>query len=945
MKVGYGIPLPPGLKGPTRGELRVRIERLSLQPDLIAKEPQGYSASFGGALVPVDHCGVVINFWGSTDTPGYACVPSTPAHPERGTQCCVFPVKTLEPQLQQYFSHMASVPPPHGVGGVEVMVTIPPEHSGKRKHIPVGIAAINLASLTTSTPIGGWFQVMSLRQNSGNDKIIGGCIGRIRLHFSTTFFAAASGDTSRAEATAKAPSPLREAATEAKVEHSVGAEDAVQHDDGRQPLKGTEGPSLVEGITTTAETKRYDNIHTAEFTHQQPLAPVVTSIVPSTSAPFDAPKTDELLQRWFSRGLQLRNEMVAAASGTVQPPSSHTKSLGDLMGSSPLCIPSLQRLPPSGADRFLADANTSLSSVSDTTMLSSSEEDSDDAKLQHKQRKYNGHSVVAVPNGIDTLSPFLIQFSGVVQVTISSIAFSAAVVGDILEGRPFDEMRFHLKLSRDVLSSGSPRDGSSGGVLEASSLVHFLPSLLASKNPMVSIQVPIQGYRSNGRIVIECFQVVSEPIPREERDDVVGAYAVKQRDDGTGLTFQVAGENTSGGGAPRRLTMEEIHHVRKLKEEHLLGLIIVDLCQQQRMVSFRHPLSGHHPLHALVDIQLIPSSNVSEEAKWASSSPLRFATDEYDAAITAARGARHKKKRHCCGCASGKRRGSRHGECDEDCCSSSQTPSSSCLSSSDSDDELGDDVERPLEPERVPIVPDHPLHVTAESASIHSAANTIVEDVVPATTLISRPKLPAPSKVVRLHVSILEAKELVEVSLADSSSLGEDRTMLKYSFPSAFVNIEDFFIAPSPLGASTRTVVPVEPWTVEASVQGAFTHTNVQESSSSPKFLFEAIVAIPVPTCYQSASSLPPLSHMELRMYHSIGHTATRNDETDEREELALWQSAALLGSCSVSLAPLKYLPLIDQWYKVTAMDVLQEPVGCLRVAVRRLDEALGWSA
>jgi hypothetical protein len=243
MKVHYGGSIPPGLTAPTRGELLIRVERLILQDELLAPLTPA-----GAPLIPVDHCAIQFAFWGmgsassSSSSGGQlaTCVPATDAHADRGVQRVVFPVKTLEPQLIQYFQHMHN----SSNRGVQLRVTVPPQFSGKKSHIPVGIAIVNVSGVTSSTPIQGWFHVMHHEDESQ-------CIGRVKVSISLTMFAPTTLDDGKAGESKRKDTPHTYPADQ----HDSGATSSVAQldavDETAAPPEGrSKSWDRAEGSTT-----------------------------------------------------------------------------------------------------------------------------------------------------------------------------------------------------------------------------------------------------------------------------------------------------------------------------------------------------------------------------------------------------------------------------------------------------------------------------------------------------------------------------------------------------------------------------------------------------------------------------------------------------------------------------------------------------------------------
>ncbi|CUG80088.1 Hypothetical protein, putative [Bodo saltans] len=374
MKVHYGASIPPGLTAPTRGELLIRVERLILQDELIAPlQPAG------APLIPIDHCAIQFAFWGmdaatnssssssspssssSSSTHLATCVPATDAHTDRGVQRVVFPVKTLEPQLVQYFQHMHN----SAFRGVQLRVTVPPQFSGKKVHIPVGIAIVNVSGVTATSPIQGWFHVMHHEKENE-------CIGRVKVSISLNMFATPRAAAEEEQRTAKpklsnpvdATSHLTTTAEEATLEmvtiestansnkhHTIdvigssssnnttsAVAPAARHVTFARPAAAAPPQQSSAALSDVSHKDNLQSITTAQYSsssnvtnfhanphslfseveahqqqrgqqHREQHATTSSSTIVSGSS------GDAQIRSWFERGVALRNRMTQACSG------------------------------------------------------------------------------------------------------------------------------------------------------------------------------------------------------------------------------------------------------------------------------------------------------------------------------------------------------------------------------------------------------------------------------------------------------------------------------------------------------------------------------------------------------------------------------------------------------------------------------------------------------
>lgn len=191
----FGSPLPPGKEGSTKGEIRIRVDKLLLDEDALlqfqeelnekviqprsvvsespspsrsrpsspspSRIPSKLSSSSGAAgggtyrspnrfVIPVDHCAVAPLFSGEPFPSAY-CIPAT-ASEARGGFTLVYPIKDESDAFSEYLNRIARSP--HH--GLQVEVFVPSSYSGRRA-FPVGKASLDLKELAPRRSISGWF--------------------------------------------------------------------------------------------------------------------------------------------------------------------------------------------------------------------------------------------------------------------------------------------------------------------------------------------------------------------------------------------------------------------------------------------------------------------------------------------------------------------------------------------------------------------------------------------------------------------------------------------------------------------------------------------------------------------------------------------------------------------------------------------------------------------
>jgi hypothetical protein len=990
MKVIYATSIPPDLQGPTRGELRLRVLSMSLHDSLVNAVDAADSPH--PSHIPVDHCSVQFRFWGEAAPRAASTVmPRTATCVDRPVPELVYTVKTLEPQLMQYLRHMSS----SKQGGLVGEVFVTPDVSGRKSPIMVGRVALSLASLTASTTVHGWFNIVDYATKSR-------CIGRLQLHISVTFF-----DPLVAPKGKRQPLPLRHESAANNKDDSGGVaavSGAVPEAIIKEPPNVAEAPPPQSSLTLARQQSQSDksggpaffsaaslkpsDVHPtqqqmergSQFTGEDvPLPPPGVSSATNSKA-----HREIILRDIYTRGLSLRDKMMSSASSTGPASSSLLSSLpGMVRGSGSAVLNSVgsvvRQLPPNaplrcslaehlllggpGADEPLCDGE---SDDAEEAVSASTGPDSGDEPAERDRRSADAlHDFLTAGASSEALSsrPHLAVANNVAaHIRLTNISFSQ-LPSSVQPG--IAEIRFGLRWSTDVSMSGQPLNS-------VSSLVRRLP---LAPGCCVNLLLDVRSFTSESKLVLECYSVVSEPRRLPPPTTLLPS--------------------------PNSPPQSE----RVIVRETLLGLATLGLFAQTREVPLRDPVSGSTPLRLSCTIEMAASSelqagaNVKSEA--ATSSTARFEMGTYiDPPVSAppakpdgaeGRDSRQRRRR--------RRRGTRSSSSSSTSSSTSSFSTTSASESSSNDRNRQRHKRGKRSEDNVTGFPTGAHVVVFEPAGNDRGSSTVtithnpkkqqLQGPLTAASTCAHPlTVEAPQlKTRRVHVSILEAKSLPRSlrflggSFSASSGTGQEyswevatadiisSTSTEPTFeggPTSFFTVEDFTIAPSATNPSLSSITnsgvgkrspdstgpSVGPWIVEAAVQGWHDRTRIVCNSTSPQFRYECIAAV---------SNAQPLGQLHLQFWtvgnegilksrrvQVSGDSDTSAATGRSVEVLAedsiddtspeFWSACGLTGRVTVDLTMLKYLPVVDGWYKViSASHCVETVIGHVRVAVRVL--------
>ncbi|ORC93564.1 uncharacterized protein TM35_000014410 [Trypanosoma theileri] len=633
MRLVYGSSLPPGVEASTRGELRIRVEKLLLKDGLVHTSVSSSVSTAGPRpyTIPVDECAVSALFWGEQQSSSH-CIPATPGKP-RGTVSLVFPVKTYEQQFSSYLAHMSN----STQKGLQLSVFVPTSYSGRHKPVSVGKIIIALDTLKPSIPISGWFAVVSnevrsmdaVKESEGSqtkeEEFIE--VGKLKLTFTLTFFTRAmQSPTSHKTRSVSVNSYEKSGRSQSRegrflkdpntsrTTSLVNPEITVFMDTTQGPLEEQEqkllsppkesiGTSPITNTNTTTtcmrESKYYPSSPSPtqrESTTRSKSAqdPLQGTLPYASVTPTMGLNQQNVIGQLIQKGLGLREKMSKALRPFSASENLSYSTRQPLTLSSPTTLKTVPNYIPTTlpAEHLINKIpistdplESSVSSANDESLESKTDDDDDDDEdnedggMKMKRRTFSkepkGYSIDEMERH-SFQTPF--KPSGLnpnenayVEVDISKIAFSSgrATLG-------MEEMRVGIRLSKDV-KTDEP-------VESYSSYVHRVP-LARGANHHIIIGFPIRSFsKDKSRMVISFYRVRSAPVANPPGELLLPPPASAQR---------------------------------VLVDETLLGMCIVGLHDQSRDVVLHDPITGEDPTQAYIHVSLRNSEiqQLSEEQR------------------------------------------------------------------------------------------------------------------------------------------------------------------------------------------------------------------------------------------------------------------------------------------------------------------------------------------
>ncbi|CAC9537945.1 conserved hypothetical protein [Leishmania infantum JPCM5] len=992
MRVLYGTPLPPGLVAPTRGELRLRIDQLILDDEVINHSPlvqlfeapdsasavaatdvggaETATASFSRSpnhfVVPVDYCSVGPIFWGET-RPSAQGQPATPQL-RRGPVTMVYPIKMAATQFGAYLERMTESPQQ----GVQLDVFVPSSYSG-RPPVTVGRCRITLDTLQPGHPVKGWFPVMHRRARlsaaeADLSKYVELAVGKVKLTVTVEYYPSSRQPSAEPTAATKHKRhegkdgghvPLPRAKTRRSHRHPGRTGEDAAHPPTETSSTSTEtaaAESPVSSLLSPAarETARRRGRHSGHVGHHG------TALLRDKSA-----VTHQLLQQ----GLRLRAQMEAAARGlsldNFDSSTDMTANRHRGVGHGHVSFEDV------GTGALADDADEDISDGIGVVYTSA---DSDEEKfalqmqkdaeardrrgIQQQQQSTVPSSSPAAPAAV---GQHLVRSSAVgaasetavevlpiandgsvhgtraaVELCFSNFSFAqTSLTADL------HKIRINVRLSSDITTL----EPSSGPL---SSFVHPVPV----QQPFICLLFDVCSFfEDHSKLVVEAYKVMSELELDNENDgwDVQG---------------------------PRHVAKEE-----------LLGLSVIGLYRQSRAVVFRDPVADTSNVFAQLDVRVRPHGvNHSTATSTVLDAPAQQQQHQHQASWNVVRGTINSSLRTP---ASDAVPPSSIAACASDTRPAKENAVS--VSKHKSSTERGHVQDASAGEEASSIAGTYPPHVSHSPVGNSSSS----------TTRERR----------RLRVVVYSAAELPRVAVAQGRGHGavtgsgvghfpiisaRPRSIpeagvegvTSYAEPNSFVTIEEVYrvaetwctksktAAPTSRGASapSSSRQSIHNWYVDEARGGFYDRSAVAKESSNPSYNYEVTLQLPemtVPTGNGTAAAAVThgladvLDELQLAVWHSdlsrqtfaasgtivmnggagSGHSRSRGTGVRQQEE-HFWECAAYMGTCRVDLRPLRYLKTLDGYYRVvcertpgsavgpTSTDVESNTIGYVRLSV-----------
>ncbi|KAG8340928.1 hypothetical protein ERJ75_001417100 [Trypanosoma vivax] len=993
----YGSSLPPGTEAPTYGALRIRVEKLLLKEDVVDAElrKQNSSLRMGSIPVSVDHCAVGLLFWGESQ-PTCQCVPTTPGKP-RGVTTLVYPLKVRELKFESYILEMQN----SCREGVQIVVFVPTSYSGRHKPVHVGSGSVDLTHLKPSRPVNGWFTikrdlVVPHPWEEARDASLQAIpieVGKVKLTFTVRFF-----QQSSKTRTASAPPRSRLSGESEKLPPSSTKRNDSLEDSSHaaaqcQPSSPVVvGVKLVNALPQPEETPQTDQLPRRSpvsciQARSPPLDDFLLTHDPQRAAcAVEKMNTQAAVNHLIQKGFKLREKMTRALS-----PSIYRESVAPFPGTTvgPIDVNLLQTEPqfivaPSGFEHLhgslplppsMSVTNCSDSSLSNSSTLST-QGDVNTSTAPPDELPMMQPSAVVGGNGthLQVLSQHsmgAMTASSYVEIDLSQIAFSS---GEATLG--MEEMRVGIRLSKDV-KTDEP-------VESYSSYVHRVPLSRGAEHHII-IGFPVRAFSEDkSRMVISFYRVLSAPASNPPRELLLPAPATAKR---ILVDEKLLGMCIVGLHTQRR---HIVLHNPVTGEDPTQA----SLCVRVRS----NGTAGIAKSHAEASVGPRERVNLQEAPPPGGSCPTVDKIGYCGAANNLKNGNEHRKS-PTGAAVGGCDRGAEFCSSSESCrgysssSSARASPSPSPSSSSKEAERMCVGVNASRNMTKVETEPLRP-YIDDVKANLTAGRSPVWRSVeVPAAVLPDeRGQLVASiTDRFRMHVAICSAKELPLVALcgnghplvskvaaadqlangvrsavtSDGSLVLVDSEHRIFEPPSTFFVVEDIYSA-TDISTASRGVVPG--WYVETATSGEYDRTRTVPRSQSPSYEYECILSLPQEAVFlrQMANEcgrtgavarkcpqdegLPSsevalrkvtmtascLREMRLTLWH-LGESVDKDSTDDIQAENKFWARASVLGECSVDLRSLRFLKVLDGWYRINAIGRVDDIVGYARVSVRLL--------
>jgi hypothetical protein len=955
-------------------------------------------------VVPVDYCAVGPIFWGET-RPTAQGQPSTPQL-HRGPLTMAYPIKIAPAQFRAYLQRMTASPQ----GGVQLDVFVPSSYSG-RPPVTVGKARLALDQLHPGHPIHGWYPVLHRRRGISGLAVSAASdavqlkeipVGKVKVSVSVEYYPTTQRASQYSAYEVRGVPHQQSAKHRRHVEVAGnGAAALLPQAKTRRSARhagraGTHHSPLSTSSSVTSETFSSEanlRLSAAHIMNDQRVR--VHQSHPSVSAlAQDLPSTT---RRLLAQGLRLRAQMDAAARGVdvdaapsfmsddtaVKRSSSKHKGMDGAAAAAALTVDDYADAAAATYDRGGTDDDDGYdddnggddsaytSEVSDeenfALQLQRDSEARDSRSTQQQQQRQQSTQMSALPqhksyqpsapqdppqqqslfNSQMTARSFTSvegHAAGIMPASVE-LCFSHFSFAQTPATADLSQLRLSVRLSSDI-TTNEPTPG------PLSSYVHPVPF----EQPSICLHFNVCSYAEDrSKLVVEAYKVVAET--------------------------EVADEgNAWGMQGPRQVACEE-----------LLGLSVVGLYRQSREIVFRDPVLDSSNVFAHLDIrvQSAPAAPAALQGGARDGAVVASAcvTPISDAAplssiacLTAPQPGALKQKNMV---------------------NSStpppppQNPHPLHSQVTEQDTPTGDSArilasQTPVRAARVSLPP-------APSQSVQPLSQ------VQSYVSVSERR--------RLRVVVHSAAELPRVAVAQHGGRMSARYPLvsssprvvadagvtnanSYVEPSTFVTIEEVFqtfqhsliehekTAGTASDKSRARMEAMSNWYVDEARSGYYDRSAVAEASSNPYYGYEVLlqlpeVTMPAPTIADENSlvaarnvftnetmhprvTVDLLEELQLNVWHSdyslqsppeeISSTANRAKmQQHQRQEENFWSAAAYMGTCRVDLRPLRYLPMINGYYRVvcertqgsatdqTDTDTEANTIGYVRVSVSLL--------
>ncbi|KAG5493159.1 hypothetical protein GH5_01897 [Leishmania sp. Ghana 2012 LV757] len=957
MRVLYGTPLPPGLVATTRGELRLRVDQLILDDEVINHNPMVQlfespgsgsvvaAAEIGEAentaaslsrspnrfVVPVDHCCIGPIFWGET-RPSAQGQPPTPQL-RRGPVTMAYPIKMAATQFGAYLERMTSSPQQ----GVQIDVFVPSSYSG-RPPVTVGRCRIPLDALQPGHPVKGWFPVMHRRprlsaDETGSYKFAELPVGKLKLTATVEYYPSSRQPLAEPTAASKHKRhegkdggrvPLPQAKTHRSYRHPGRTGEDAAHPPTETSSTSTETAAAESSLSLLApastETARVRRPHKRHAGYHG------TVLLQDKSA-----VTQQLLQQ----GLRLRLQMEAAARDWS---IDATSTLVDV------AAPGERRVGHGhvsfedvGAGALANDVDEIVHDRSSAVYTS---EDSDEEKFALQMQKdaeardrrgVQQQAAVSSssPSAVAAVGQYLVRSppvgapsetamealpitnSGSVHSTQAAVelCFSNFSFAQTAFTADLHKIRINVRLSSDITTL-EPCAGS------LSSFVHPVPV----QQPSICLHFDVCSFfEDHSKLVVEVYKVMGE--------------------------LELENENDAW----------EVQGPRNVAKEELLGLSVIGLYRQSRAVVFRDPIADVSNVFAQLEVRVRHRGVSNSTTMSTLLEACHSQQHQHEPSANLPRGATKMPL---------------------------QAPASDAIPLSSIPTSA--EAARPAKEKSISV---SVQRSPAERGRVQDAPTG--EEVSP--TPDAYPLRGSPSSAVkerrRLRIVVYSAVELPRVAVAQGRSNGgaassvgnhfpivsaRPRSIpeagvdgpISYAEPNSFVTIEEVYRVADTMWMKPEAAVSqscsvsapsssresIRDWYVDEARGGFYDRSAVAEESSNPDYNYEVILQLPemtVPTGSGTAAATVThgvadvLEELKLSVWHSDlsrhasalssgadgGKSSVRGASARQREE-HFWECAAYMGTCRVDLRPLRYLKTLDGYYRVVCERTPASAVG-----------------